>query len=259
MRSENLERILLMSVNSSAPDKPAEQERTGFRPSRRVVIRERNSRTMTVAIQISRWSLPTKTRSTTCVLYYLVPMVLALAGGVWTYAEGRHFPLASQVQGTFLSFKILPTVLGTLVKPFGHPFKITPKGGSSQTSTYAREIFWTAASLIALTVFGLIINTIPEWRIVETEHMLPVVAFWSAINVVVLFLVCMMSLQAPRRRGEERFELDEPIWISSLSGVISSARTHQSRAWRRGAHAIPNWTARTLLFRRTLQLVPGLS
>jgi cellulose synthase (UDP-forming) len=159
------------------------------------------------------------------VLYYLVPMVLALAGGVWTYAEGRHFPLASQVQGTFLSFKILPTVLGTLVKPFGHPFKITPKGGSSQTSTYAREIFWTAASLIALTVFGLIINTIPEWRIVETEHMLPVVAFWSAINVVVLFLVCMMSLQAPRRRGEERFELDEPIWISSLSGVISSART----------------------------------
>jgi cellulose synthase (UDP-forming) len=158
------------------------------------------------------------------VLYYLVPMVLALAGGVWAYAEGRHFPLASQVQGTFLSFKILPTVLETLVKPFGHPFKVTPKGGSSQTSNYARGIFWTAAGLIALTVFGLIINTIPEWRIVETEHMLPVVAFWSAINVVVLFLVCMMSLQAPRRRGEERFELDEPIWISSLSGVISSAR-----------------------------------
>ena len=158
------------------------------------------------------------------VLYYLVPMVLALSGGVWTYAEGRHFPLASQVQGTFLSFKILPTVLETLVKPFGHPFKITPKGGSSQTSTYARGIFWTAASLIALTVFGLIINTIPEWRIVESVQTLPVVAFWSAINVVVLFLVCMMSLQAPRRRGEERFELDERIWISSPTDAISSGR-----------------------------------
>jgi cellulose synthase (UDP-forming) len=35
------------------------------------------------------------------VLYYLVPMVLALAGGVWAYADGQHFPLASQVQGTF--------------------------------------------------------------------------------------------------------------------------------------------------------------
>jgi cellulose synthase (UDP-forming) len=158
------------------------------------------------------------------VLYYLVPMVLALAGGVWAYADGQHFPLASQVQGTFLSFKILPTVLGTLVKPFGHPFKVTPKGGTSQTSSYARGIFWTAASLMGLTVFGLIINTIPEWRIVEIPHMLPVVAFWSAINVVVLFLVCMMSLQAPRRRGEERFELDEAIWVIGSSGAISSGR-----------------------------------
>jgi cellulose synthase (UDP-forming) len=159
------------------------------------------------------------------VLYYLVPMVLALIGGVSAYAPGQHFPLASQVQGTFLSFKILPTVVKTLVRPFGHTFKVTPKGGSSQTSTYAQEIFWAAASLIGLTILGLIINTIPEWRIVETAHMLPVVAVWSTINVVVLFLVCMVSLQAPRRRGEDRFELDEPISISGPSGAIWSGRT----------------------------------
>jgi cellulose synthase (UDP-forming) len=158
------------------------------------------------------------------VLYYLVPMVLALIGGVRAYAPAQHFPLASQVQGTFLSFKLLPVVLATLIKPFGHPFKVTPKGGTSQTSTYARAIFWTAASLLGLTIFGLIINTIPEWRIVETAHMLPVVAIWSAINIVVLFLVCMMSLQAPMRRGEERFELDEPIWIVGRNGSISGGR-----------------------------------
>ena len=160
----------------------------------------------------------------TDVLYYLVPMVLALTGGVWAFAPGRQFPLASQVQGTFLSFKILPTVLGTIVKPFGHPFTVTPKGGISHTSSYARGIFWTAASLIVLTVFGLIINTIPEWRIVDSVQMLPVVAFWSAFNVIVLFLVCMMSLQAPRRRGEERFDLDEKIRIIDPSGTVSSGR-----------------------------------
>jgi cellulose synthase (UDP-forming) len=158
------------------------------------------------------------------VLYYLVPMVLALIGGVQAYAPGQHFPLASQVQGTFLSFKILPTVLGTIVKPFGHPFKVTPKGGVSRVSNYARGIFWSAASLIGLTIIGLIVNTIPEWRIVETSHMLPVVAFWSAINVVVLFLVCMMSLHAPRRRGEERFDLDEESRIIGPSATVSSGR-----------------------------------
>jgi cellulose synthase (UDP-forming) len=40
----------------------------------------------------------------------------------------------------------------------------------------------------------------------------------------VLFLVCMMSLQAPARRGEERFKLDEPIWIFAANGMLSTGR-----------------------------------
>ena len=158
------------------------------------------------------------------VVYYFVPAILALAAGIWVLAPNQHFPLTSQVQGTFLAFKILPTVLETLVQPFGHPFKVTPKGSGSHNASYARGIFWTAAGFMGMTVLGLIINTIPEWRIVETAHMLPIVAFWSVINVVVLFLVCMMSLQAPIRRGEERFDLDEPIWVIGPGSAISSGR-----------------------------------
>ena len=43
--------------------------------------------------------------------------------------------------------------------------------------------------------------------------------------MLVLFLVCMISLQAPRRRRESRFELDEPIWISGPGGAMWSGRT----------------------------------
>jgi cellulose synthase (UDP-forming) len=111
------------------------------------------------------------------------------------------------------------------VKPFGHPFKVTPKGTTSKTSNYARGIFWPAATLIGLTIAGLIINTIPEWRIIDDPDALPIVAFWSAINSIVLFLVCMLSLQAPMRRGEERLELDEPIWLVSPIGTILTGRT----------------------------------
>ena len=158
------------------------------------------------------------------VLYYFVPMVLALAGGIWAYAPRQHFPLASLVQGTFLSFRILPTLLTTLVRPFGHPFKVTPKGGTDQASNYARGIFWTSATLMGLTILGLITNTIPELRIIDNAEVLPIIATWSAINAVVLFLVCMISLQAPMRRGEERLEIDEPIWVVGPSGAISAAR-----------------------------------
>ncbi len=161
----------------------------------------------------------------TDVVYYFIPMVLALAGGVRVFAAGQHFSLASQVQGVFLSFKILPNVLETLIRPFGHPFKVTPKGGTSQTSSYAREIFWIASGLMGLTIFGLIINTFAEWRIIENPDVLPVVAIWSVINAVVLFLVCMLSLQAPIRRAEERMEIEEPVWIVCTNGTIAAGRS----------------------------------
>jgi cellulose synthase (UDP-forming) len=158
------------------------------------------------------------------VLYYLVPMVLAVAGGIWAFAPRQYFPFAAQVHGTFQSFKILPTVLMTMAKPFGHAFKVTPKGASAKKSDYDRTIFWMAASLIALTVLGLVINARPELRIIGQSGLLPTVACWAAINIVVLFLTCMMSLQAPVRRGEERFKLDEPIWIFADSGALSTGR-----------------------------------
>jgi len=147
------------------------------------------------------------------VIHYIIPMILAMVGGVCLYAPKQYFPLAMQVLGTFQSFKLLPSILLTLVKPFGHVFKVTPKGGAARTESYDKEVFWTAAGLIALTSLGIVVNVIPEWRIISQGALIPVVAAWSAYNVVVLFLVCMMALQGTAQRGEERFAYDEPVWI----------------------------------------------
>ena len=54
--------------------------------------------------------------------------------------------------------------------------------------------------------------------------MIPIVTFWAVNNVVVLFLTCMMTLEAPTQRDEERFELDEPISIFSSAGALSTGR-----------------------------------
>ena len=158
------------------------------------------------------------------VIYYLLPMVLAVVAGLWVYAPRQYFPLGAHVLGTFQSFKILPTVLATLIKPHGHVFKVTPKGGAAQDSDYQRGVFWSAATLMLLTQVGLIINTMPEWRIVSQPALVPMVAFWAGINVVVLFLVCMMSLQTAIRRGEERFDFNEAIWILAPDETAATAR-----------------------------------
>jgi cellulose synthase (UDP-forming) len=168
--------------------------------------------------------LPLVNVTAEAVLYYLLPMMLAVAGGIWVFAPRQYFPFAAQVHGTFQSFKILPTVVLTIAKPFGHVFKVTPKGPLARKSDYDRPIFWTSASLMTLTILGLVINAHSEWRIIGQAGLLPIVACWAAVNIVVLFLVCMMSLQAPVRRGEERFKLDEPIWIFSAGGALSTGR-----------------------------------
>ena len=157
------------------------------------------------------------------IVFYLIPAILAVLGGIGVYAPGHLFPLAAQVLGLLQSFKILPTVLFTLVKPHGHVFKVTPKGSSARQTTYARGIFWSVAALMAMTVSGLVINTLPDWQIANPA-VLPIVAFWAVNNIFVLFLTCMMTLQAPVRRDEERFEFDEPIWIFSAAGALSTGR-----------------------------------
>ena len=158
-------------------------------------------------------------------LYYIVPMVLALVGGISVFAERKYFPLAAQVLGLFQSLKILPTALATLVRPHGHIFKVTPKGAGAADAGYESGIFWTASVLLLLTFVGLIVNATPDWRIVQQAALVPLVAFWCGINIVQLFLVCMMCLQLPVRRGEERFEIDEPIWLRDERGGRILART----------------------------------
>lgn len=182
------------------------------------------------------------------VMHYLIPMVLAIVGGITVYARRQYFPLAAQVLGMFQSFKILPTVLQTLVRPRGHLFKVTPKGGDAAAAGYERGIFWTSFALMAATLGGMLVNALPDWRIVEQAALVPLVAFWSGLNITVLFLVCMMCLQARIRRAEERFSIDEPAWLRdgdgrlmvgrvrdlSLSGVGIDLEADAPDDWRRG-------------------------
>jgi cellulose synthase (UDP-forming) len=169
--------------------------------------------------------LPFVNVTTNDIIYYFAPTMLAVVGGIWVYVPGQYFPFASQVIGTFQSFKILPHVLQTMVKPFGHLFKVTPKGRDAANTTGERGIFWIAVTLIVLTAAGLIVNSVPEWQIVIQGSLIPIVAFWAMVNMLVLLLVCMISLQAPVHRAEERFQFEEPIWIFSAARTLATGRT----------------------------------
>ena len=156
-------------------------------------------------------------------IYYFLPMIFAVVGGLWLYAPKHFSPLAAYVLGTFQSFQLLPHIVQSVLRPFGHIFKVTPKGAQATRRPYHSGIFWSAAALILLTIAGLVINTIPEFQIVPPTGLLPIAALLAGLNIVVLFLVCMLSLQGPMR-AEERFRFDEPIWLFTASGALLAAQ-----------------------------------
>ncbi|OYW85432.1 MAG: hypothetical protein B7Z20_09130, partial [Sphingobium sp. 32-64-5] len=144
-------------------------------------------------------------------IFHLVPMVLATVGGIVVLGGGRYYPLAAQVLGTFQSFRLLPVIVQTLIKPHGHAFKVTPKGADAAGGGYERGLLATFAAIALATFAGLIINALPDWRIVAQGALVPMVAFWCGLNIITLFLAAMLCLQMPALRAEERFASDEQV------------------------------------------------
>lgn len=158
-------------------------------------------------------------------IFTLVPMVVAQVGGIVLLGNGRYYPIAAQVLGTFQSFRLLPVIVGTLVKPHGHAFKVTPKGADAGGGGFERGIFAACTLLLLLTFAGLMINALPDRRIVAQGALVPMVALWCAVNLVVLFLAAMLCLGRPSLRTEERFALDETVAVRRRSGnVVWTAR-----------------------------------
>lgn len=147
------------------------------------------------------------------VLFQLIPAVMAQIGGIVLLGGGRYMPLAQQVLGTFQSFRLLPVIIGTLLRPHGHAFTVTPKGSDATGAEQERPIFLVSGLLMFATLAGLVINAIPETRVVAEGALVPIVALWGLLNIIVLFLVCMVCLGRPSPRADQRFGFDERLAV----------------------------------------------
>ncbi|WP_169978947.1 glycosyltransferase [Tautonia rosea] len=161
---------------------------------------------------------------------YQLPVLIALMGPMIWLSAGRYLPILSTGFSLLLSFRLVPTILSTLIKPFGTPFRVTPKGnGAGQgADQFARG---SALTLLLLTMLGLLINSWPETRvIVDPEHRAAASVF-SAVNAGALILAILAGRDQGRRRSAERYrttasvlcEGDDGTWcLASLQNVSST-------------------------------------
>ncbi|WP_165251252.1 glycosyltransferase family 2 protein [Paludisphaera soli] len=172
---------------------------------------------------------------------YQLPVIIALLGLIGWLSDGRHVPFVTAGQSLLLSFRIVPTIAATLIKPFGVPFRVTPKGSGAARGVdrFART---SAQALIALNVLGLLINTRPETRLIANPDHLIAAFFFSVPNILLLFLVVLASRDgrcesapAPSSEAVDCETEDGKSFVVVMSGVSAGGAFIR---WPRG-QAVP--------------------
>jgi cellulose synthase (UDP-forming) len=135
----------------------------------------------------------------------------------------RYLPLISSAVGTFATFRMLPVVLSSLIKPFGVPFKVTPKGSGNEESAFDAYTFFSIAFWIAVTSLGLIVNIVPEWSRIGEGEFSVVSAYWAVVNIVVLMIASLICFEKPRPLVES-FSTNERALVLGVSETYREAR-----------------------------------
>lgn len=147
---------------------------------------------------------------------YQIPMLAMFTMTMLWLAPRKYVPLISTAVGVFGMFRLLPVVISSFIKPFGEPFRVTPKGQGSKTGV-DWPILTAASVLVLLTLSGMMINLVAEYRVLGTMAFFPYALVWSAVNVLLLVVCLLACFDSPRRRREERFFLDEPTTVNGVS------------------------------------------
>ena len=75
------------------------------------------------------------------IIYYQLPVLLAYFFLMLWITPTRYLPIVSNAVGAFSTFRLLPTVIATLIRPFGTPFKVTPKGSAAEQNEFDAYTF----------------------------------------------------------------------------------------------------------------------
>jgi cellulose synthase (UDP-forming) len=141
---------------------------------------------------------------------HLGPAMIAGVGQILWLGKGAYFPILTDASELFIATKVGPHSLMSLVKPFGTPFKVTPKGAAAKGNRTDRVILYFCLFLLAGTIFGLVANLDSDWRVVNDSSWLGLSIFWAVVNSLVLGLTAAIAREGPRYRQQERFDLHSP-------------------------------------------------
>ena len=125
-----------------------------------------------------------------------------------TVARGMVIPVLNDVSQILGAIPIARSAIVGLIKPHGHPFKVTAKGGDRSRIVIQWDLLRPYLILLLLTIGGLLIGIFADQYVFnDAGQGKAVVLYWTLYNVVVLAMTLLTFVELPRK---ERHIADEP-------------------------------------------------
>jgi len=153
--------------------------------------------------------------------YYLPYFISQITIMGWM-ARGRVMPIMSDVTQLLAASQIARAVAHGLVKPKGHKFQVTAKGGDRSKRFIQWPLMRVFLIYLALTIGGLIWAFLLEDGS-KLRDSAALCLFWSWYNIVVLTIACIVCIEQPRLRASERLSARGMASID-VDGELSEAR-----------------------------------
>jgi cellulose synthase (UDP-forming) len=121
-------------------------------------------------------------------------------------------PFIADVYQMLIAPEIVTVVTLTLLRPRGHKFKVTAKGIHYAGLNVHWRLLFRFLVLAGITVLGLVkVFAFDNSDLIEGGGALNL--FWAWYNLLVLTICCVVCIEQPRRRQDERFSTKEKVVI----------------------------------------------
>lgn len=143
-------------------------------------------------------------------------------------SRGHVVPILNDVSQLIGAYPIARSAITGLIKPYGHPFSVTAKGGDRSKIVVQWRMMLPFAGILVLTLVGLSLGLFfDQFAFFDAGDGKWVILFWTIYNVFVLIVTMVACVELPRR---ERHVADAPehvrltmggeemtLWMTSLA------------------------------------------
>lgn len=143
---------------------------------------------------------------------HFAPMVITQIAITTWLGGGRMLPIIADLYQMLIAPEVILVVAFALIQPRGHKFKVTPKGIHSSGLNVHWRLLFRFLILASATVLGLVrVFAFDHADLIEDGGALNL--FWAWYNLLVLTICCLVCVEQPRRRTDERFVTTEKARI----------------------------------------------